>query len=95
MIMPGRTSPSDPKDAARAGGSRSGSQTSASASGRTSAADLAQGLKGADFPMNRQGLAKQAQQNGASDEILQAIKQMPDRNFQSMADVEKAFGQSR
>jgi hypothetical protein len=102
----GRTSPSDPKDAARAGGSRSGSESSSrsesqksesssgrGSSGRTSAADLAQGLKGADFPMNKKELVEQARDNGAADEIIQTLKQMPDQNFQSMADVEKAFGQ--
>jgi hypothetical protein len=81
----GRTSPSDPKGAAR--GSHPGSP------GHTSAADLAQGLKGADFPMNKKELAECARGNGASDEIVKTIQQMPDRKFQSMADVEKAFGQ--
>jgi hypothetical protein len=105
----GRTSPSDPKDAARSGGSRSGSERSESSSrsgsgksessgrsgsGRTSAADLAQGLKGADFPMNKDELVEQARDNGAAEEIIQAIQQMPDQDFQSMADVERAFGQS-
>lgn len=60
---------------------------------RTSAADLAQGLKGADFPMGKQELAEYARQNGAAQEIVQTLKELPERQYQSMADVEKAFGQ--
>jgi hypothetical protein len=63
------------------------------ATGRTSAADLAQGLKGADFPMNKKELVEHARDNGAADEIVEVIKEMPEREYQSMADVEQAFGQ--
>jgi len=62
---------------------------------RTSAADLAQALKGADFPLDKEGLKEQALQNGASEEIVQTLDDMPDDEYQSLADVEQAFGESQ
>ena len=62
---------------------------------RTSAADLSHGLKGATFPMNTRQLAEHARQNRAPDEVVEAIKHMPDREFGSLADVEHTFSQSQ
>jgi hypothetical protein len=62
---------------------------------RTSAADLSHGLKGATFPLNTRQLAEHARQNRAPDDIVETIKQMPDREFGSLADVEHEFSQSQ
>ncbi len=62
---------------------------------RTSAADLAHGLKGATFPMNTRQLAEHARQNRASDEVVETIKHMPNREFGSLTDVEHVFSQSQ
>ncbi len=62
---------------------------------RTSAADLAQGLKGADFPMSKKELVQYARQNGAAEEIVQTIEEMPDREYESMADVQQGFGEAQ
>ena len=59
-----------------------------------SAADLAHGLKGAHFPMNTRQLVEHARHNNAPNGVVEAIKQMPDREFSSLAEVEHAFSQS-
>lgn len=61
---------------------------------RTSAADLAHGLKGAHFPMNKKQLAEFARKNSAAKEIVQTIENMPEGEYGSLADVEHAFSQS-
>ncbi len=58
---------------------------------RTSAADLAQGLKGAKFPMSKKEIAELARNNGVADEVLQTIDEMPDGEYNSVTDVEHAF----
>jgi hypothetical protein len=45
---------------------------------RTSAADLAHGLKGAKFPMSKKEIAELARKNGVADEVLQTIDEMPE-----------------
>ncbi len=64
---------------------------------RTSAADLAHGLKGAKFPMSKKDLAHLARKNGVADEVVQTIEEMPEGEYGSVTDVEHAFhqGQSR
>lgn len=47
-----------------------------------------------DFPASKQELQQQAQQNNAPDEIINAIEQMQDEEFQTMADVARAFGEA-
>jgi len=60
---------------------------------RTSAADLAHGLKGAKFPMSKQKLTELARKNGVADEVLQTFEEMPDGEYGSVTDVEHAFHQ--
>ncbi len=62
---------------------------------RTSAADLSHGLKGAHFPMNTRQLAEHARQNRAPNEVVETLKEMPDREFHSLADVEHAFSENQ
>ena len=58
---------------------------------RTSAADLAHGLKGAKFPMSKKDLVSLARKNGVADEVLQTFEDMPDGEYGSVTDVEHAF----
>ncbi|MFW5655019.1 MAG: DUF2795 domain-containing protein [Roseicyclus sp.] len=60
-----------------------------------SAAGVASALKGISFPSDRAGLARQARDNGAADEVIDLIESMPDRRFETMADVGKAVGEVR
>ncbi len=58
---------------------------------RTSAADLAHGLKGAKFPMSKKDLVSLARKNGVADEVLQTFEEMPEGEYGSVTDVEHAF----
>jgi len=58
---------------------------------RTSAADLAHGLKGAKFPMSKKDLVQLARKNGVADEVLQTFEEMPEGEYGSVTDVEHAF----
>ncbi len=58
---------------------------------RTSAADLAHGLKGAKFPMSKKDLVKLARHNGVADAVLQTFEDMPEGEYGSVTDVEHAF----
>ncbi|MGE5475423.1 MAG: DUF2795 domain-containing protein [Bacteroidales bacterium] len=49
-------------------------------------------LKGVDFPASKQGLIEQAQKNNAEGDIIDILRQMPDQQYQSMADVLKGVG---
>ncbi|MDQ2803794.1 MAG: DUF2795 domain-containing protein [Pseudomonadota bacterium] len=50
-------------------------------------------LKGIDFPARRQDLERHAKNSGAGEDVLAAIKAMPDHEYGSMADVMKGFGE--
>lgn len=50
-------------------------------------------LKGIDFPADVNGLIKQAQKNHADKEVIDELKNMPDEEYGSMADVMKGYGQ--
>lgn len=59
-----------------------------------STATIAQVLSGIDFPANKQKLVDYAQKNNAASEVLDTIRQMPEVEYSSMADVFKGVGQS-
>ncbi|MCR9110303.1 MAG: DUF2795 domain-containing protein [Rhodobacteraceae bacterium] len=60
-----------------------------------SAAGVTSALKGVSFPSDRATLARQARDNDAPEEVVDLIKTMPDRQFETMADVTKAVGEVR
>jgi hypothetical protein len=49
-------------------------------------------LKGVDLPASRDQLVEHARKNGADKEITDVLKQMPEGEYQSMADVLKGVG---
>lgn len=49
-------------------------------------------LKGVDFPADKNSLIEQAQKNNAEGDIVDILRQMPDQQYQSMADVLKGVG---
>src|SRR5918999_1070431 len=73
-------------------GGKRGGKTAATKS--VSAAAIAKVLSGIDFPRNKNKLLDYAKQNKAkvesSDEIIETIKELPDRTYKNMADIEKA-----
>lgn len=50
-------------------------------------------LEGVDFPADLDELIDCAMENGAPEEVIDALEQMPDREYSSFADVEKGFGE--
>lgn len=50
-------------------------------------------LKGVDYPANKQDLLKQAQANGADQQVLETIKQLPEQKFEGPVGVTKAIGE--
>lgn len=49
-------------------------------------------LKGVDFPADKDALLKQARKNAAESDILDVLRQMPDGEYHTMADVLKGVG---
>lgn len=61
--------------------------------GGHSPSNVAQYLKGIDFPAHLQDMIQQAQKNHADKEVIEELKNMPDQEYGSMADVMKGYGQ--
>jgi hypothetical protein len=78
-------------------GGRRGGKVAATAS--TSAAAVAKLLSGIKFPKDKNKLVDYAKENKSkvksSDEIIELIKELPDRRYDNMADIEKALGEIR
>ena len=71
----------------------------AAAARAPSAAAIAKILSGVDFPMKKNDLIAYAQTNKskveAPEEVIQVIRELPDRIYSNMADVEKAVAEVR
>lgn len=59
-----------------------------------SAAEMAKSLGGIHFPADKRDLENHARQKGARNQIIETIRHMPDREYDSMADVEHEFSQA-
>ncbi|AIF82226.1 Protein of unknown function (DUF2795) [Candidatus Nitrososphaera evergladensis SR1] len=68
----------------------------AAASRAPSAAAIAKILAGTDFPKKKDELVRVAEKNAgrveSAQDIVQTVRDLPDRKYNSMADVEKALG---
>lgn len=62
--------------------------------GGESPANVSFHLKGIEMPAKKQDLIQKARQNGAPQEVMQIIEKMPEKTFQTMADVMKAYGEA-
>lgn len=49
-------------------------------------------LKGVDYPANKEELIKRAQQNGADDNAISVLQQIPNQEYQAPTDVSEAVG---
>ncbi|ACK73516.1 conserved hypothetical protein [Gloeothece citriformis PCC 7424] len=58
-----------------------------------SAVDISKLFAGMDFPASKQDLVNRANQENANQELKDIVSQMPDREYETMADVEKGFGE--
>lgn len=61
--------------------------------GGGSPANIAHHLKGIDFPAEKEDLLRHAKKNGGGREVTEAIAHMPERRYESMADVMKGLGE--
>lgn len=82
---------SEPEGDRSKGGERGGK----AASNTASAAGIAKALKGTDFPCARSGLIKQAKANDAAREVIEVLNELSDKQYETMADVQKAVGEVR
>ena len=46
-------------------------------------------LGGIDYPASKEELVKHAEEKGADEEVLSALKDLPDRKYETPADVNK------
>jgi hypothetical protein len=78
-------------------GGKKGGQ--AAATRAPSAAAVAKILSGTDFPKGKKELVRHAERNRqkveAAEEIINVIRELPDRRYSNMADVEKALAEVR
>ncbi|MEL7669529.1 DUF2795 domain-containing protein [Methanobacterium sp.] len=87
-----------PIDIAKAWGEeKRGEQTTRSVGTRRGGitSEIEKSLKGISFPANKQDLVQQAKKNNASQNVLQAIENLPEDKFKSPTDVAKAWGEER
>ncbi|WP_035279946.1 DUF2795 domain-containing protein [Actinokineospora spheciospongiae] len=60
----------------------------------TNPIELQKHLSGVDYPASRQDLVEHARSDGASEEILQALENMPDRTYDGPNAVSQAASKS-
>lgn len=63
--------------------------------GGESPANVTTFLKGIDYPARKGQLVKHAQQNGAESSVIDVLQNMPDQEYDNMADVMKGYGETR
>ena len=51
-------------------------------------------LKGMDYPASKEDLIEHAKKNGADENALAALEDLPDEQYETPADVSKAIGES-
>ncbi|ARV61309.1 hypothetical protein BZZ01_24230 [Nostocales cyanobacterium HT-58-2] len=49
-------------------------------------------LKGVDYPVNKQDLIEHARKNGADENALAVLEQLPEQEYQTPTDVSEAVG---
>ncbi|MFT4468840.1 DUF2795 domain-containing protein [Arthrobacter sulfonylureivorans] len=52
--------------------------------------DIQKALGGVDYPASAADLVKNAEDSGAGDDVLSALRNLPDRQYESPAEVSKA-----
>lgn len=60
--------------------------------GGQSPANIAHSLKGIDFPCKKKDLVEHARKNNAEDDVMEILRQMPEQEYNTMADVMKGVG---
>jgi Protein of unknown function (DUF2795) len=63
--------------------------------GGHSPSNLAYYLSGIDFPCRKDDLIQHAKNNGAEAEVLQMLQELPEKEYGTMADVMRGYGEAR
>ena len=66
----------------------------AQGAGERSPINVTHHLKGIKFPATRDDLMEQARENKADADVLDKIEQMPEQEYETMADVMKGYGKT-
>lgn len=61
--------------------------------GGHSPANVAKQLGGIDFPAEKDDLVRHAERGGVDEDAMEVIRQMPERTYDSMADVMRGVGE--
>ncbi|GLB66564.1 DUF2795 domain-containing protein [Arthrobacter mangrovi] len=56
--------------------------------------DIQKALGGVDYPASAADLVKKAEDSGADSSVLKALRGLPDRQYETPAEVNKAIGGS-
>ena len=83
--------PKSPRGDRTKGGKAGGKK----ASKTNSAAGVAKALKGVDFPKKKPGLVRYANERDVNEDVIELIKELPNRQYETMQDVQKAVGEVR
>lgn len=75
--------------------SKGGEHGGKAATSTASAAGITKALKGIDFPSGKSDLVKRAKANQAADDIIDVLNEFPSREYETMADIQKALGEIR
>ncbi len=57
----------------------------------TNPIEVQKALKGMDYPAKKEDLVRHAKERNASDEVMQDINELPDKEYTNAADVSKEF----
>ncbi len=49
-------------------------------------------LKGVDYPADKSALLQKAEQNGADQNVREALQKLPEQQYKSPTDISKAIG---
>ncbi|HNY64018.1 MAG TPA: DUF2795 domain-containing protein [Deltaproteobacteria bacterium] len=61
-------------------------------SGDVSTVDVEMFLKGMSFPSDKDGLIRKARENGAPDDVMDLLNNLPDRDHHTPIDASRAAG---
>ncbi len=60
---------------------------------RVSPVQVEKFLKGMDFPATKEDIINKARQQGADDNVLETLRMLPDKQYNSPTDISRAMGE--
>ena len=84
-----------PKESPEGDRTKGGKRGGKEALNTGSAAGVTRALKGIKLPRVKNDLVQYAEDQKSNDDVIQVLKELPDRKYKTMADVQKALGEVR